>query len=132
MADEDFRPSYPAWMLVGRNSVTWADDGTAELRDPVIWLTVDDNEGRKAVPVFADDGGAMRFCATAGLREDAACIPVDNAMQLANMLRLIEQSGFAALVTFDPGHAGARAGRSWPIHYAAGRIGRGLGLDLDL
>jgi hypothetical protein len=126
-ADAGFYVSNPCWLLVHKNSVAPADDGTATLTDRVKWLVMDTDLGTKNVPVFTDEDSAARYREADGL-DDAVGIGVANAEELASILCRVADGGHATEVLFDPRKSVGAARNVWPIDYVIDRILKGLSL----
>jgi hypothetical protein len=109
--DESFHVTYPAWLLVHKSCVVLSDDGTAQFVGPPNWLTSDDDQGERAVLVFTDEHTALSYCEASGLVDEAEMIAQQDAVQLADVLDLLNRTGKATWVTFDPTKVGGRGVR---------------------
>jgi hypothetical protein len=125
--DEGFHVTYPAWLLVKKTCVTEAPGGTVQLKRPLVWSTMVDEEGHKTLPVFTDDSAALDYCVKSTLVDEVTMIAAQNAQYLADFLELIKGTGCASDVSFDPQKSVGQM-RCWPIDYAVDRLRKGLDL----
>jgi hypothetical protein len=78
-------------------------------------------EGGNSIPLFTDKFVALEYCENSLLLDEATMIPVNDAKELVEYLRLIEGMGDACEVVLDPKSSSGKATRFWPIAYAIER-----------
>jgi hypothetical protein len=99
--DDEFHVTYPAWVLVHEDDLIRTEAGTVKLKDTARWVTLVDDQGERAFPVFTDGDTAEAFCEAAGIL-DTETLAVADQQQLVGILRLIEAARAAVCVLFDP------------------------------
>jgi hypothetical protein len=107
--------TYPCWLLVHESSITYTREGRPELAAEIFFVTVTDEAGRRALPVFTGLDLARRFAGAADGLGEAVVAKADGREKLQDLLELVGGDGVAESLVIDPPDPFGRPRRAWPI-----------------
>jgi hypothetical protein len=120
---DDFRLSFPCGVLVNKDCVTRKNGVSQFIGDP-LWLCIASNMGQGALPVFADEGAATRFCVASNLVGEVTMMVVEDGKKLVQILTQVAEDYGIEEVAINPEKATGFASRFWPIEHAIEQLKR--------